>query len=310
MSQLLSNAMDSIRVGVADYESHDRPRLLSAVRGLHAGILLLYKEALRRLSPDGSNEVLLMNRILPEVRDGEVTFIGQGRKTATTHQIRERFDALGIKTDWSRFKRVASVRNDIEHYFSTATEDGVRGLIADAFVLIRDFMTVELDEDPAAALGWRAWETMLSMSEVVERERADCAAALDAVDWGSAVLKKAVKELPCCECGALLLMPSGEEPELRCRSCGEEESRDSYATRAVREHLSFDDYLAIKEGGELPYVLCPTCGCEAYVVSEQRCANCGESCAHECIRCGLDIPAEELSGSSLCGWCAHMSTKD
>ena len=40
---LLSNAIESIRAGVEDYEQGSHGRLLAAVRNIHAGILLLYK---------------------------------------------------------------------------------------------------------------------------------------------------------------------------------------------------------------------------------------------------------------------------
>jgi hypothetical protein len=63
---LLDNAIGSIKVGVEDAQSGKHERLLSAVRNIHAGILLLYKEALRRLSPPGSNEVLLKETIRPK----------------------------------------------------------------------------------------------------------------------------------------------------------------------------------------------------------------------------------------------------
>ena len=62
---LLTNAVQSIRLGVEDYCSGERPRLLSAVRNIHSGILLLYKEALRRKSPVGSNDALIKSRIVP-----------------------------------------------------------------------------------------------------------------------------------------------------------------------------------------------------------------------------------------------------
>src|SRR5882672_11423174 len=65
---LLTNAIESIQVGVEDYQSGTRPRLLSAVRNIHAGILLLFKEALRRESPKDTNDALMMARIIP-VRD-------------------------------------------------------------------------------------------------------------------------------------------------------------------------------------------------------------------------------------------------
>lgn len=58
------------------------PVLLSAVRNIHAGILLLYKEALRRLSPQGSQEVLIKAKVIPKrSKNGEIQFVGSGRKT-------------------------------------------------------------------------------------------------------------------------------------------------------------------------------------------------------------------------------------
>jgi hypothetical protein len=99
---LLTNAVESIQVGVEDYQSGTRPRLLSAVRNIHAGILLLHKEALRRASPRDSGDVLMMARSRPS-RDasGNVIFVGVGTKTVDTQQIRERFEDLGIKADWN-----------------------------------------------------------------------------------------------------------------------------------------------------------------------------------------------------------------
>ncbi len=64
---LLTNATSSIRLGVEDYKSGDSDRMLSAVRNIHAGILLLYKEALRRKSPENTNDVLVKAQIRPEL---------------------------------------------------------------------------------------------------------------------------------------------------------------------------------------------------------------------------------------------------
>ena len=75
---LLTNAIESIQVGVQDYKTGTRPRLLSAVRNIHAGILLLYKEALLRESPPDSEDALIKARIEPRREtDGTVTFGSQ-----------------------------------------------------------------------------------------------------------------------------------------------------------------------------------------------------------------------------------------
>lgn len=88
---LLTNAVQSIQLGVEDYGAGTPPRLLSAVRNIHAGILLLYKEALRRRSPEGSKDVLIKAKIVPSHdKDGQLVFLGAGKKTVDTRQIRER----------------------------------------------------------------------------------------------------------------------------------------------------------------------------------------------------------------------------
>lgn len=46
MDTILTNAIQSIQIGVEDYRSDDRRRLLSAIRNVQAGILLLCKEKL------------------------------------------------------------------------------------------------------------------------------------------------------------------------------------------------------------------------------------------------------------------------
>ena len=150
---LLGNAIESIRLGVEDYQAGSHPRLMAAVRNIHAGILLMYKEALRRLSPSDSNEVLVKAKIVPSLDEhGEVVFIGRGAKTADTQQIQERFEGLSISTDWERFKVIASARNDLEHYYPKLNQQALQGVVASAFAVIRAFLADELDTEPRELL--------------------------------------------------------------------------------------------------------------------------------------------------------------
>lgn len=312
---LLTNAIDSIQTGVADSRSKQHARLLSSVRNIHAGILLLYKEALRRLSPVGSEEVLIKQKIVPK-RDarGRVTFVGEGRKTVDVQQIRGSRD-LGsrrIGSDWSGWA-VSETTS------STTTPKLPRQLlqsvIADAFVLIRDFLAKQLGEDPRALLGERTWQTMLEDSEVHEREREECAGLLNDVEWCSEALGSGVVELGCEECGSPLLRPDPTtgpfaEIELECRACGAREEAESFVPRAIASSLGYEMYLSHTDGNETPYVRCPECAAEAYVTEEQRCALCEHEADHRCAMCSGLIPPEELTSSPLCGWCDHMMSKD
>lgn len=51
VSSIKNNAVLSIRLAVEDYKTGDPVRTISALRNITAGILLLYKEKLLRLSP-------------------------------------------------------------------------------------------------------------------------------------------------------------------------------------------------------------------------------------------------------------------
>jgi hypothetical protein len=310
---LLTNAVQSIQLGVEDYGCNSHPRLLSAVRNIHAGILLLYKEALRRKSPAGSNDALIKAKIVPSLdANGNVVFIGSGKKTVDTQQIRERFAGLKIATDWTRLDSITEARNALEHYYPQLTQQALHGLLTDAFLIIRSFIAGELNDDPRTLLGDQTWQAMLHVSEVHAEERRECQARLDKIKWVSDALKEGLPELTCDQCGSDLLRPVNidSEVQLKCSSCGKTEIPDSYVPKAIASALDSAAYMAVKDGGTTPYVMCPECGNETYVIDEQRCALCEHEAEHTCIRCSNEIPPEELDSSPLCSWCAHMSSKD
>jgi len=314
---LLTNAIESIRVGIEDYERGSHDRLLAAVRSIHAGILLLYKEALRRLSPAGSAEALLKAKIAPTRNaQGNVEFVGDGTKTVDVQQIKEHFDSLGIVTDWKRFDRITKVRNEIEHYYTKTNKKALESLVSDAFIIVRNFVATELSEDPLKLLGEQTWQSMLKVSEVYEAERAECEKALAAVNWESDTLAKGVVDLTCPSCSGSLLRPDTDDKDyrddmaLQCRACGETSDAHDFVPRAVASARGFDMYLVGDDGADPPYVSCPECGEDTYVMDERRCAFCRHEAQHNCALCGNTIPPEELVSSPYCGWCAHMMSKD
>ncbi len=313
---LLTNAVESIQVGVEDYLVGTRPRLLSAIRNVHAGILLLYKEALLRRSPPDSNEALIKAKIEPKTDvSGAVTFVGSGRKTVEIHQIQERFASLGIATDWKLLKSITDARNDIEHYYPKLTQEALTGVIASAFLIIRTFTVEELGEEPRELLGQQTWEAMLRAATVHTAERQACEAALAAFAWDSDVLSACVKDVKCSDCGSDLLRPTDGTADvanavLECRVCRHTIEADVFVPMAIAEGLAWDAYVAVKDGGDEPYGECPECGLPTYVFAEARCAYCGESAATECDRCGTTIPTSEIGCAPLCGYCDHVMSKD
>lgn len=313
---ILQNAVDSIALGVEDFSNPDPRRLVSCTRNIFAGILLLLKYKLSQLSPPGSDEVLIKQRVLPTLDPTTgLRWQGKGKKTVDVQQIRERFNNLDIAVDWQRVDHINEYRNDIEHYFSTLSHNAVRALIADSFVVIRDFIRDQLNQDPLTLLGSSAWGVLANVAEVYEKEKQECTEHLEAVDWKYNYLESALIEYRCPECGSGLIdvTANGADREtvaFTCRSCGEQWSFEDLAPLAISDFFAEDNYRSIKDGGDPVTITCPGCHEDTYVLEDNECVLCEESVDRECQMCGTEIPPEEIDGKGYCSWCAHMMSKD
>lgn len=255
---LLTNAIEAIQVGIEDYKIGSHPRLLAAVRNIYAGLLLIYKEALRRRSPPESDEVLIKAHVkFQEDSSGKIVAVGTGSKTVNVDQIKKHFSNFKIKTDWQSFDKISLVRNKVEHYYLTINADALQDVIANTFVIIRNFIATELHEDPRSLLGEKTWNEMLQVAEVHQAERKACDEAIESIEWDSPTLFQAVQTMRCVKCGAGLLIPtpahsSRDQVSLKCRVCGNAEIAEELIPRLIADELSYELYLSFTDGNELP----------------------------------------------------------
>jgi len=312
---ILKNAIDSIAIGLEDYESPDERRIVSSTRNIFAGILLLFKHKLCELSPTDSDEALIKQQVLPEIdATGAVNWIGKGKKTVDVQNIKERFKSLNITVEWERLERINKYRNDIEHYYSTLKTESVQQLISDSFIIIRDFISDELNEDPKKMLGEKYWAILVEINEVYEKEKLKCNTAIEKLDYYSSEIANAFMSFQCGECGSGLIEPTKNggdalESSFCCCSCGHTEAYEEIVSQAVSEYYAGEVYLSYKDGGESPITDCPECD-GVYLYEEGVCSSCGHTAEHTCQRCGSSILPEELSCEPFCGYCAHMMSKD
>ncbi len=230
MSLLLKNAIDSIQVGVEDYlMEEDERRYLSAVRNICAGILLLYKEKLKRLSPpqERDNEVLIKQSIKP-IRDenGNISFVGErDNKTVDFYTIKKRFKDLKIiekESDWKKFEDLNKLRNNIEHYYTDMSSSAVREAIVKSFLIIQDFISQHLEEEPCDLLGEECWQTLLETAEVYKAEDKNCRQSWENLGFKSSVLEHIVENIRCPVCHSNLIKAQNKSnifPSLTCSSC-------------------------------------------------------------------------------------------
>ena len=296
---ILKNAIYSIAIGLEDYQSPDERRIVSSTRNIFAGILLLFKHKLCELSPSDTDEALIKQKVLPKIdATGAVKWIGKGKKTVDVQNIKERFDSLNITVDWKRLESINKYRNDIEHYYSSLNTQSIQGLISDSFIIIRDFISEHLEEDPKKLLGDDAWAVLIEVNEVYEKEKTACCEVLETLEYFSDEILNALQNFSCTECGSGLILPSEKdinatEAEYVCKSCGKTLPYEEIVKLSVSNYYGFDVYLSYTDGGESPITDCPECG-GLYLFNEGICSVCGYEAEHECQRCGAPILPEEL----------------
>ena len=316
---ILKNAIDSISIGMEDYKNSDTRRLISCTRNLYAGILLLFKHKLASMSPPGSDEVLIKEKILPVFSLTGIQWKGKGRKTVDVNGIEERFNSLGISIDWKRIKKIQDYRNDIEHYYSSTPQKSVQTVIAESFLVIRDFIRKHLSEDPLLLLGKETWESLTKVVEVYQKEKKECNESIQRIHWENESLREALLDSGCDECGSGLIeeisnRSNQDSSKFRCRSCDKKYDFEEIASISMSQYFSGENFSNFKDGGEPATIDCPSClGKDTYVLEDNKCVVCGESLPTECISCGEVIPACEMGNIDnprLCSWCNQVRFKD
>jgi len=316
MNGLFGNAVQSIQLGVEDYQANDPKRALSAVRNFYAGVLLLAKEVLVRAAPDASPEDVIGARYKP-VPDGSggVTFKQASRQTIDFTTIGQRFKDFGLSINQSALDDLNRVRNEVEHHYTQSPHAAVREAIAKAMPVVADLFRL-VKEAPHEALG-DAWQVMLDVQAVYEAELMACRSTFNSVAWLDGTPPEL--QINCSECHSDLVEQqdpantSHEAMECRCRLCGHEFSAEEAVTRALEVLFESESYIASKDGGDQPVQDCPECGLSTYLLTAEHvgCVWCGLVLG-ECGRCMTGLTPENVAADNhgLCGYCDNLMSKD
>lgn len=315
---LFANAIESIQIGVEDLLRNDERRVLSAVRNVHAGVLLLCKEKLRRLSPN--DEILLAQRFEPAPDgSGGISIDVVGKNTVGLDDIKRRFKAFGVQFNWKVLDAIAEIRHNMEHSFYKGSRERARQAVAEAFLAIRQLLVEVLHEDPLKTLGSECWNALLENAALFKAELKACRDTLEAIDWKTGAAARAVADLTCPSCRSSLIRQRNaqntdqQKATLFCVACGQDSELGSILSLAFDETFGAEAHIAVKDGGEPPISTCPECGEETFVVEEQECAACDFGIPDDatCALCGESLSAEDYhEHDGLCGYHAHAMAKD
>lgn len=316
MDTILKNAIYSIQIGIEDYQSSDPRRILSASRNISAGMLLLFKEKLRRLSPCGSNDVLIKEKIKPSIDTcGNIIFLGDKKRTVDLQNIEERFKSLNIQLDWKSVNSIIRLRNDIEHYRTELNDEKIKETIALAFNVLKDFIYIHLGNEPVDILGIDTWQVFLDTNNIYESLLKECKDAMSSVDVDIPEVSSVLEYFSCRNCGSKLVKPllegSARDIEYICSACGEVANFEELIEDAVEKCYEVEEYISLKYGGDPAIADCPECLRHTFSIEIDTCLACGATRSYrECFRCGEEISIDEQHFEGLCGYCEHMTHKD
>lgn len=315
MSEIFSNAITSIALGIEDFETGTDVRMLSAARNYYAGLLLLAKECLVRAAPKANAMEIIGAKFKPKPDgDGGVDHEVVGYTTVDLAQLQTRFKDFGLPWPKADINKLQRFRNDLEHFHLREPVSALGEAIASSFPMVVDFFNL-LEEDPQTKLAG-VWDTILEQREAFERVQQRCLDSLQNVDWPAEVSR--LDRLACPDCGSSLVGqadPDNDDHEHvvgKCHQCGEEIGFEKMMEVVVTASYEIDAYIRAKEGLDSSIATCPHCGVDAYVENGEVsvCFACGET-LDDCTRCGTRINVNEYNHDhpELCSYCAHMWEK-
>jgi hypothetical protein len=315
---ILKNAVESIQIGMEDFHDDDPRRVLSAIRNLYAGILLLLKHKLHQLSPDGTNESLLKSRVLPQLdkETGAIVWSGKSKGTVDVREIQERFDSLGINgITWKHLTQLQDIRNDIEHYYSQLPEARLKEAISNLLHLVMEFCSPHLGKEPVEILGEETWALMLEVGTVYQAELGLCQENLLSVSWPFEEVKDSIQEMRCPECESQLIKVidvKAKRADIRflCSNCQEESLYAQIVGPAVSTSMGAENYTRAMDGESGATDCCPECGEDSFLNDLGECAACFYELEYRsCSRCDIGLSLDEQDLDGLCGYCNHVMEK-
>lgn len=166
MEQIMKNAVGTITVGIEDYLNGDVYRKYSAVRSVYAGILLLYKAYLSRITPVGGNQgdlIYLHKNDIDIASDLSASYkrIITRNKTIGLDEIIKLLHKTGYEVQIYKLKKLSTLRCEIEHLYVSEEIKIVDEVFYFSTSLISDFYVKKLKQDPCDDFGEELWKNLV-----------------------------------------------------------------------------------------------------------------------------------------------------
>lgn len=314
MNTIKQNAIDSIQLGIEDFQlvnKGDNRRIISAVRNIYAGILLLFKEKLYLESPAYDPELLIRKEIcFKKDSFGNILIQGDGKKTVDYKEIKKRFNNLSVKVDWKILENIQEVRNDLEHYRTEKNGKQISKVISETFIILNSFITEYLEEAPSDLLGEETWKYIVNQADMYRTLQQIWYSQIEKLNLSNRIIKENIYHIHCPYCNFDLFSTipdheNEENPPIECISCNREISSSLYRQLVIDYLTPFPDHT---DPDNQIFVQCPVCSKDTYLYDEDICLSCDQENLAICSSCGEKIEPYMLNGNgdNLCDDCNHL----
>lgn len=301
---ILQNAIDSIQLGIEDYEliKENPKRLISCTRNLFSGILLLFKYYLYTLNPD---------LIYIALKSKEK------KKTLDFKQLKDKLDESQVLIEWGELEKIQKIRNDIEHKYSDENPLIILGLVAASFNVINDFVRKYLQRDPIELFGEEVWSILIEVDRVYQIERKQCINDLDSNTYYNIKILELIKQSNCSECRFDLIKPlknnaDADQIRYRCLFCFQENDYHELIVSAIEQEVDYQQRRDSMFGDSLNelFCTCPSCWMNAYSIESCFCFSCQYQAKQICDVCESSLTGDEISfQSKFCSSCRNRYEK-
>lgn len=316
-SPLIENAKGSIRIGIEDYfmakERHDRDkkfRMISALRNIYAGVLIMFKERLLRLSTDRCLIFKETDEKSNEMWQNEKK-LNRDAKTVNVNDIKKLFKEFHVDYEEKYLNQLNQARNELEHFSADVSDDYLEELLVKAHHIILDFINGFEDESVENWIDRDQWERIERSYQLVQEEKNKIEMKYMNFCFFSDELAVRMKISICPNCSSSLLIPIGkkDDPVMECCYC-----KETYSPVEIiqSEH---DEHYNIRGGGGPTLGMCPNC-CEETLEEDGeerifKCDNCGYQQSSFCLLCCSAISIEDVcEDDGYCCFCRNRSNED
>lgn len=312
---LANNAKGSISIGIEDYffskdctdPEKKKFRMISSVRNIYAGILLMFKELLLRKSTEGRCLIYKTMTHAVQILWQDGRQLNKDGKTINVQEIKKLFQEFNVHYDEEALNQLNTERNSLEHFSAEISDDYLEKLLISAHEIIINFVVNELQDPLENWINSEQWHKIEMSYTLVRREQQRLLDSYNDFIFNSETESERMKESICPNCSSMLLEPvnTATGVKMKCQYC---HKKYTPVDIIAQEHA--DDTHLMLRGGNATVGCCPNCGEKTLENDDDQdtytCPHCEYTQSSHCNLCGERIFLDEidlLGDSETCCYC-------